>query len=261
MNFILNILENDYNTVLMSMTAIAVVVFIALFYVKAGYGQFRTKGWGFSFNNKVGWVMMEFPVFLCMLLFCVTSERALMIPHFIFFIIFEIHYLQRSLIFPFLMKGKSKMPLTIILLGMIFNTVNAFMQGGWIFYVSPADYYPVSWLWSPQFIIGTLIFFGGMYINMQSDHIIRHLRKPGDTRHYLPKGGMFNYVTSANYFGELLEWVGFAILTWSWAGVVFAVWTFANLGPRAHAIRKSYMQQFPEEFKNRKLKRMIPFIY
>lgn len=84
------------------------------------------------------------------------------------------------------------------------------MQGGWIFYISPADRYPDSWLLSPQFIAGTLIFFAGMAINIHSDYIIRHLRKPGDTRHYLPRGGMFRYVSSANYFGEVVEWTGFA---------------------------------------------------
>ncbi len=46
MNFILRVLEEDYNTVLISMSIIAVVVFIALFFIKAGYGIFRTKQWG-----------------------------------------------------------------------------------------------------------------------------------------------------------------------------------------------------------------------
>ncbi|MDD2197333.1 MAG: DUF1295 domain-containing protein [Bacteroidales bacterium] len=261
MNFILKVLQEDYNTVLISMSIIAVVVFIALFFVKAGYGQFRTKYWGLSLNNKLGWVLMELPVFILMLLLCINSERAILIPHIVFFLLFQLHYLQRALIFPFMMKGKSRMPITVILLGAIFNTVNAFMQGGWIFYVSPKNYYTPAWLLSPQFIVGTLLFFAGMIINMQSDHIIRNLRKPGDTKHYFPKGGMFKHVTSANYFGEFIEWVGFAILIWSWSGVVFALWTFANLAPRADAIRKSYMQKFPEEFENKKFKRMIPFIY
>ena len=62
-----------------------------------------------------------------------------------------------------------------------------------------------------------------MAVNLHSDHIIRHLRRPGDTRHYIPCGGMFRYVSSANYFGELLEWMGFAVASWSWAGAVFVV--------------------------------------
>ena len=100
-----------------------------------------------------------------------------------------------------------------------------------------------------------------MYINIQSDDIIRNLRHEGDTNHYLPQGGMFRYVTSANYFGEFVEWVGFAILTWSWAGAVFALWTFANLGPRADHIYKKYQAEFGSQLDTKKVKRIIPFIY
>ena len=149
----------------------------------------------------------------------------------------------------------------IIVMGVTFNVLNALMQGGWIFYLSPEDYYGRDWLTDPRFIAGFLIFIIGMYINIQSDDIIRNLRKDGDTRHYLPKGGMFRYVTSANYFGEFVEWVGFAILTWSWAGAVFALWTFANLGPRASRIYDKYKVEFGDELDTKKVKRIIPFIY
>ena len=135
------------------------------------------------------------------------------------------------------------------------------MQGGWIFFLSPEDMYTESWLCSPQFIIGTIVFAVGMFINIQSDDIIRHLRAPGDTRHYLPKKGMFKYVTSANYFGEFTEWVGFAILTWSWSGAVFAVWTFANLCPRASRTYEKYKKEFGDELDTTKVRRIIPFIY
>ena len=153
------------------------------------------------------------------------------------------------------------MPLSVILMGMVFNTLNALMQGGWIFYVSPVNMYEISWLTTPQFIIGTIIFFTGMIVNIHSDHIIRHLRKPGDTNHYLPKKGMFIYVTSANYFGEFVEWLGFAILTWSLSGAVFALWTFANLAPRAAKIYDNYKKEFGDELDTKKVKRIIPFIY
>ena len=94
------------------------------------------------------------------------------------------------------------------------------MQGGGYFILPCRIFYTLEWLTSPQFIIGTVLFFAGMFTNIQSDHIIRHLRRPGDTGHYLPKGGMFRYVTSANYLGEIVEWIGFAILTWSLSGAV-----------------------------------------
>ena len=145
--------------------------------------------------------------------------------------------------------------------GITFNVLNALMQGGWIFYVAPEDMYTPDWLYTPQFIAGVAIFATGFAINLNSDNIIRNLRKPGDTRHYIPRGGMFRYVSSANYFGEFLEWVGFAVLTWSAAGAVFAIWTFANLAPRARKIHRRYAEEFGKEFTDLHLKRIIPFIY
>mgnify|MGYP000308569685 FL=1 len=86
-----------------------------------------------------------------------------------------------------------------------------------------------------------------MGINLHSDSVIRHLRKPGDTRHYLPQKGMYRYVTSGNYFGELVEWIGFAVLTCSPAAWVFVLWTFANLAPRANSIRNRYREEFGKD--------------
>lgn len=250
-----------YNVFLIVMTVMAVVVFVALNYVTAGYGVFYNKKWGPAIPNRIGWILMESPVFIVMLLLFLISERTDNIVCFIFLILFELHYFQRSFIFPFLIRGNSVMPLTIILMGMSFNVLNAMMQAGWIFYLSPKNMYDVSWLSTPYFIIGVIVFFLGMIINLHSDYIIRHLRRPGDTKHYLPKKGMFRYVSSANYFGEFIEWVGFAILTWSRAGFVFALWTFANLAPRAAKIHENYKKEFLDEFDDKKIKRIIPFIY
>ena len=250
-----------FNGFLITMAAIALIVFIALYFVKAGYGVFFSPKWGPSISNRWGWIFMEAPVFITMLVLWMMSDRTNDPVRLVMFLMFQLHYFQRSFIFPLLFKGKSRMAISIMLCGVLFNTLNAFMQGGWLFYVSTSDYYTSSGLTSPQFIIGTIVFFIGMGINLHSDHIIRHLRKPGDTRHYLPRGGMFRYVSSANYFGELLEWIGFAILTWSWAGVVFVWWTFANLAPRAHKIYNRYIDEFGEEFTREHRKRIIPFIY
>ena len=105
-----------------------------------------------------------------------------------------------------------------------------------------------------------MLFFIGMGINLHSDYVIRHLRKPGDTKHYLPGKGLYRYVTSANYLGELIEWIGFAILVASPAAWVFVWWTFANLVPRADAIYKHYREEFGNEAVGKR-KRIIPFIY
>lgn len=243
------------------MAVLAVAVFVSLYFVDAGYGKFYAPKWGPALDNRLGWILMEAPVFVVMLLLWWLSDRREDGVRLIFLLLFELHYFHRSFIFPLLMRGRSRMPVSIVLMGVLFNTLNALMQGGWIFYFSPAEAYPVSWLTRPQFLCGTLLFLAGMVINIHSDAVIRHLRKPGDTAHYLPKEGMFHYVTSANYFGEFVEWVGFAVLTWSWSGAVFALWTFANLAPRAARIYDLYCREFPDELDTRKVRRIIPFIY
>ncbi len=59
------------------MSAVALVVFIALYFVKAGYGMFRTASWGISINNKLAWVFMEAPVFMVMFGLWGKSERGI----------------------------------------------------------------------------------------------------------------------------------------------------------------------------------------
>ena len=253
--------ESAFHILLWAMAIMAVIVFLSLYFVDAGYGKFYRSSWGPSLDNHLGWFLMEVPVFAIMLLLWWFSGRRADMVRVVFLLLFEAHYFHRSFIFPRQLRGHSRMPWAIVAMGALFNTLNAIMLGGWIFYFSPADRYPASWLTSLPFLVGTALFFAGMYVNIQSDGIIRNLRQPGDTAHYLPRGGMFRYVTSANYFGEWLEWTGFAILTWSWSGAVFALWTFANLCPRAARIYKLYSQEFPDQMAKEKLKRFIPFIY
>ena len=253
-------MEHAFNIFLIIMAILALFVFIALHFFEAGYGYLFDRRYGPPVPNRIGWVVMESPVFILMCVLWAASDRMLQAAPLTLFLLFQAHYLQRAFIFPLLIRGNSKMPLGIVLMGTLFNTLNALMQGGWIFYVSPADYYD-GWFAKPYIYIGGALFLAGMVINLHSDYIIRHLRKPGDTRHYIPRGGMFRYVSSANYFGELLEWVGFAVASWSWAGAVFAWWTFANLAPPAASLRRRYEREFGEEFTRLKRKRIIPFIY
>ena len=252
---------STFNIVLIVMTVMAVVVFVSLFFVDAGYGRFYAPKWGPAIDNRLGWMLMEAPVFVAMLLLWWLSDRREDGIRLVFLLLFELHYFHRAFVFPWLMRGRSKRPLSIIGTAVLFNTLNAYMQGGWLFYVSPVDYYSADWLTSLPFLAGTALFLFGMGVNIHSDRIIRNLRKPGDTAHYLPRGGMFRWVTSANYFGELVEWTGFAILTWSVSGAVFALWTFANLAPRAARIYNGYRQEFPEQLDTRTTKRIIPFIF
>ncbi len=258
-----------YNWLLIIMSVAGLAVFIALFFVDAGYGILYDRKWGAPVSNKLGWFIMEAPVCIAMTALWVVSDRTFNLIPLLFFILFQTHYIQRAFIFPLLIVGKSKMPLSIVAMGFTFNLINSIMQGGWIFFLSPENYYGdgLSWLCKPQFIIGIILFLVGYTINLNSDYLIRKIRREkqnmtkSDLKHFLPEGGMFKYVTSANYFGEIVEWTGFAILTWSLPGVIFAWWTIANLVPRAASTYKKYRADYGPAIQEKKLKRVFPFIY
>lgn len=255
-----------YNYFLIIMAIFAGILFFILQFVTVPYGMTFHNRWGMSIRSNLGWMIMELPVFITIILLYLFSlayqVKIFNFVTFTIFILFQLHYFQRAFIFPILMRGTSKMPLSIIITGFFFNTCNAFMQGGWLFFFAPENYYPISWFWSPQWIIGVSLFFFGMVVNMHADRVIRKLRKNNqDNNYYIPKNWPFKHINSANYAGELLEWLGFAILSWSFAGAVFFLWSFANMIPRSKEVYERYTQFFGEDFTKLKRYKIFPFLY
>ena len=253
--------ETFFQYLIWGMTGMAVIVFVSLYFVNAGYGQFRTRQWGWSIDNRVAWTLMEAPVFLVMLVIWGMSGWSKHVPELVLLGLFELHYFQRSFVFPWLMTGRSRMPVAIMLMGITFNVINGIMQGGGLYWFPNPDFQEgASYLLRWNALLGIAVFVAGLCINWHSDHVIRHLRKPGDTRHYLPTKGMYRFVTSANYLGELMEWVGYALVAATPVAWVFPIWTAANLVPRAHAIHRKYREEFGNEAVGSR-KRVVPFIY
>jgi len=50
----------------------------------------------------------------------------------------------------------------------------------------------------------------------------------------LSAGGLFEYVSGANFFGEIVQWLGYAVATWSLPTFAFAFFTICFIGPRAY---------------------------
>ena len=142
-----------------------------------------------------------------------------------------------------------KMPLSIAMSAFFFNIVNVSIQAFGIFYFTQ---HPQDWLLSNTFALGLCLFVVGMFINIRSDYIMVNLRKEKGPGYHLPNTFLFKYIDSPNYFGEIIEWMGWAILTWSISGAVFLAWTIANLFPRAIAHHKWYKEKFENYPKNRK---------
>lgn len=241
------------------MALLALAVYIALHYFEAGYGYLFNRKYGFPIPNRIGWVLMECPVFIAMTVLWLLSDRTWEAAPLALLILFQGHYLQRAFIFPLLIRGNSKMPAGIVGMGMLFNTLNALMQGGWIFYISPADYYE-GWFSKPYFYIGAALFVAGMVINLHSDYIIRHLRKPAIHAitfpgRYVPLRFVGQLFRRADRMGGLRH--RFVVMG---RGSVRLV-DLRQPRPRAASLYKRYEKEFGQEFTSLHRKRIIPFIY
>jgi len=236
--------------------AFAIITVLLLSFITAPYGRHERKGWGPTMSNRWGWVLMELPaVAVFVPLYFIGTKSSEWAPLFLL-ALWQAHYFHRTLIFPFRLKTKGKrVALIIILLGMTFNSLNAYVNARQL---SEFGTYPVTWLLSPQFLIGTVLFAVGYIINRHADRTLLRLRAPGESGYKIPHGGLYKFVSCPNYLGEIIEWTGFAIATWSLPGLAFALYTLANVGPRALSNHKWYQEKFSDYPSERRA--LIPFL-
>eukprot|EP00929_Paragymnodinium_shiwhaense_P004031 TRINITY_DN104748_c0_g1_i1.p1 TRINITY_DN104748_c0_g1~~TRINITY_DN104748_c0_g1_i1.p1 ORF type:complete len:309 (+),score=40.50 TRINITY_DN104748_c0_g1_i1:81-929(+) len=207
--------------------------------------------------SKVAWVIQESPTLISAALSWMNADPELKqnTGNVACLMCFVAHYINRTLIFPFRSKGSKPIPLPVMLMATSFCAVN-----GWIQCRSLTKYMKVDtncWL-TP---VGVGIWALGLYINMDADDRLRNLRKPGETGYKIPRGGAFDYVSGANFFGEIVEWFGYAMATgFGLPALTFAICTACNIGPRAVAHHKWYLDKFKDEYPKER-KAVIPFIY
>ena len=226
------------------MLGVAAVTFGYLFRRTAPYGRhYAGSGWGPDISSKVGWVVMEWPAVLFFLSVYLQGEAASNVVPLVFLTMWQVHYVNRTFIYPFRARSAGTMPLLVVMSGLVFNLVNAYINAR---LVSELGEYGDAWLSDPRFMLGATVFVGGMILNIHSDNILFRLRKGRTTQYGVPHDGAFRYVSCPNYLGEIVEWTGWAIATWSLAGFAFAILTFANLAPRAVANHRWYRQNFPD---------------
>ncbi|NSL85614.1 3-oxo-5-alpha-steroid 4-dehydrogenase [Chitinophaga solisilvae] len=238
-------------------SAIGIGAGIYLLKRAAPYGRYTSENWGPLISNKIGWILMEATVLVSFFAWMPLRSFQWRTPAGLMVVFFLLHYLHRSFVYPFMIRTRGKkMPLVIMLSAVLFNTVNGSLLGIW--FARFADY-SVEWLTTPAFLAGTLLFFTGMAINLDADYRLIRLRKIHETGYKIPFGGMFRYVSSPNLLGEIIEWGGYALLTWSFPALAFFIWTCANLIPRAIANQQWYQRQFPDFPVQRRA--LLPFIW
>ena len=232
-----------------SWIGIGVVTFFVLLFISAPYGRHLRSGWGPLLPKRLGWILMETPALYVIWIFYFLYGGFNNIVLVIFLCLWSIHYTNRSLIWPLLIDKNGSMPLVVALLAFIFNVFNASFHGYWFLLMD--NHYDVSWFLSSNFLIGFCIFLFGMVVNIQSDKILLNISKE-KKGYQIPQGGFYKWISSPNYFGEIIEWIGWAIMTWSFSGFVFALWTTFNLLPRALKHHTWYKEKFNDYPKERK---------
>jgi len=236
--------------------AMACVIFVLAIRFKAPYGRHTSAKWGPLMDNKSGWFLMELPALLLPIYCCLTATQARGTVVWILLFAFCFHYFNRVVIFPLRIKTKGKkIPVIIVVFALIFNLFNGLNIG---YFLGNIARYSIDWLYDIRFIAGSILFITGMLINWKSDAILINLRKPGETGYKIPKGFLFEKISCPNHFGEIIEWIGFAILTWSLPALGFAVWTIANLIPRSLNHHKWYQDTFVDYPKDRKA--VLPYV-
>lgn len=236
---------------------LAVVTAVTLLFINAPYGRHHRPGFGPEMGATLGWVVMESPAVLVFIAVFFVGDGAWEPVPLLFLALWQAHYLQRTYIFPFLMRMRGKKsPLLTVVIAVGFNTVNASLNAC---AVSHVPYFrDETWLLDPRFIIGVVLFVTGYAINRHSDGILRRLRAPGETGYKIPRGGLYRWVSSPNYLGEIVEWCGWALATWSLAGLAFVAFSIANLAPRALAHHRWYLEKFPDYPRDRRA--LVPWV-
>lgn len=247
---------SQYSNFMYAWIALAILIFFLLLKITAPYGRHTSAKWGPGISNKMGWLIMEIPVLIIIGLIIFPLSPFVSLPVWVMAGFFFLHYLNRTFIFPFrLHTAGKKMPVLIVGMGIFFNLVSGFSLG---YYFTRYATYTNEWFYDPRFIIGSIIFLAGMYINWHSDNRLIGLRKPGETHYVIPEKGWFNFISCPNLFGEMLEWGGYAVLCWNLPALAFFIWTAANLIPRAISHHKWYKERFPDYPAGRKA--IIPFL-
>ncbi len=251
-------LDEIYTYLLYFLLGFSALSFIGSFFYTTPYGRFKTTKSPFDFAPLPGWILLESPCLIaaCATFFLTGGHTTALVP-LIFISIWQTHYFYRSIIFPLrVSKGSKPVNLSGICFGIIFNSLNGFLNG--YAFAHSEHLLDNSWLSTPYFIIGVALMLVGLSINIYSDTVLKHLRKPGETGYKIPHGGLYRWISVPNYFGEMIEWGGLALASCTPAALVFWLFTIANLFPRALAHHKWYKEKFEDYPKERKA--IIPFV-
>ena len=257
--------DPTYDLVLSIALGFALFVAVAAWFVPSPYGRFASPRYGVALDPRLGWFFMELPATLSFLYFFLRGpNRGELVP-LVFLGMWLIHYGNRGFYFPLSMrvpKGqRSTFGLLVVGTGVLVTAMHGYLHADFISRLGPQ--YGPEWLRDPRFLVGFVIYYISLGLTLHSDSILRNLRTraevdSGERVYRIPRGGLFRWVTNPSYLTELTGWAGFALCTWSLAGVFIFAISAANLVPRAFATHAWYRQKFSDYPPERRA--LLPFL-
>lgn len=244
-----------YVGVLIFIACLAVLTFLGTYKQANPYGRYARPEQQWTMAAKPAWLLFESPQLWAFALTFWLTVQFLGAPAVVLFVLWQSHYIYRAIVYPIQRNDRGKQfPVSGIVFGMLINIIMGFANG---YAVAHAQHLMDSgWFTDPRFIIGLIIAVSGWLINFQTDQILIRLRSDGSTGYRIPHGGAFRWVSAPNYLGEIVLWTGWALMSWTVAGLLFAIFTTANLLPRALSHHQWYQREFQDY--PRKRRAIIP---
>lgn len=233
-----------YHGSLIFLAGLALLTFISGFWITNPYGRHMTPGQRFTLPALPAWLIFESPqvwAFTITFWWLADDPSAVQLA---LYALWQSHYIYRAIIYPLRTHKRGKrFPVSGVVFGFLFNALNGFVNA---YAVVHAPHLIQTWFADPRFLIGLAVAVVGWWINFQADSILIGLRDDGSDGYKIPQGGLFRWVSSANYSGEIMLWCGWALMSWTAAGLIFALFTIANLGPRALSHHRWYRATFAD---------------
>ena len=153
-----------YNISILIIVAYTIFGWLVPLGVNIGYGRVKGSILKVQFDPKISWFLFEVANLIWAIYFIFVQGDSLSLGY----ILFIIHYINRDIIYPLRMKTTNKVPLDLIFAATSFTTANGYLQG-----IANQKYQQVHGGNLVLRIVGVVVFFIGMAINIKSDSILQ----------------------------------------------------------------------------------------
>jgi very-long-chain enoyl-CoA reductase len=166
------------------------------------------------------------------------------------------HYVKRELETLFVHRFSND---TMPFFNIFKNSAHYWLLSG-LFIAYPL-YHPLYTNTMPHWVLvaAAAVFFLGELGNLWAHIKLRNLRRPGTRDRNIPRGGLFELVSCANYTYELVAWAGFCVFSQVLTAWLFWLVSFGQIAVWALKKHKRYREEFGKEYP-RGRKALVPFL-